>query len=159
MSFQLDVVYRDIKLENILLDANGHIVITDFGLSKVLKNGARARSFCGTIEYMVSLKSSTKNLHLIFHCSQAPEIVGQNHDGYDRSVDFWSIGVLTLELFTGLSPFSVADDGVEDSQELISEKILNAKPHIPSSVSLKGHFVKFSLIKIPIRSAPLQKTS
>lgn len=58
MIFQLQVIYRDIKLENILLDALGHIVITDFGLSKELRNGARATSFCGTIEYMVSRKLS-----------------------------------------------------------------------------------------------------
>lgn len=52
--FQLNVIYRDIKLENILLDSLGHVVITDFGLSKELTNGSRAYSFCGTIEYMVS---------------------------------------------------------------------------------------------------------
>jgi serine/threonine protein kinase len=46
------VIYRDIKLENILLDADGHIILTDFGLSKELKNGGRAESYCGTIEYM-----------------------------------------------------------------------------------------------------------
>lgn len=51
---KLGIIYRDIKLENILLDADGHIVITDFGLSKELIPGKveRAYSFCGTIEYM-----------------------------------------------------------------------------------------------------------
>lgn len=52
-NLQINIIYRDIKLENILLDSLGHIVITDFGLSKELKNGARAHSYCGTIEYMV----------------------------------------------------------------------------------------------------------
>lgn len=50
---KLNIIYRDIKLENILLDADGHIVITDFGLSKELtEESKRSFSFCGTIEYM-----------------------------------------------------------------------------------------------------------
>lgn len=49
----LCVIYRDIKLENILLDADGHIMITDYGLSKELpSHDGRSYSFCGTIEYM-----------------------------------------------------------------------------------------------------------
>lgn len=55
--FQLGIIYRDIKLENILVDESGHIVLTDFGLSKELPRDQgdidqRAYSFCGTIEYM-----------------------------------------------------------------------------------------------------------
>lgn len=48
----LNIIYRDVKLENILIDADGHIVLTDFGLSKELSGSSRTHSFCGTIEYM-----------------------------------------------------------------------------------------------------------
>uniref|UniRef100_G1SI78 non-specific serine/threonine protein kinase n=2 Tax=Oryctolagus cuniculus TaxID=9986 RepID=G1SI78_RABIT len=71
----LGIIYRDLKPENILLDEEGHIKITDFGLSKeAIDHDKRAYSFCGTIEYM------------------APEVV--NRRGHAQSADWWSFGVL-----------------------------------------------------------------
>lgn len=66
----LNIIYRDIKLENILLDADGHIVITDFGLSKELLPGVSDRtfSFCGTIEYMAPGKAG-------FYCKKLIKIL------------------------------------------------------------------------------------
>jgi len=67
---QLGIIYRDIKLENILLDSEGHIVLTDFGLSKEFlphETDLRTYSFCGTIEYM------------------APEVVRGGSTGHDFS--------------------------------------------------------------------------
>lgn len=120
---RLRVVYRDIKLENILIDAGGHIVITDFGLSKELKSTRdRAISFCGTIEYM------------------APEIV-RSRDGHTLSADWWSVGVLAYELLTGASPFTV--DGEHNTQHEISERILNIDP--PSTPELNGDIKDFVL--------------
>lgn len=109
------IIYRDIKLENILLDADGHIVITDFGLSKQLPVGTdRTRSFCGTIEYM------------------APEVVKNDASGHDMSVDWWSVGVLCYELLTGASPFTF--EGNENSQSEISQRILKTAPPLPASM-------------------------
>ncbi|XP_052272936.1 ribosomal protein S6 kinase alpha-5-like isoform X2 [Dreissena polymorpha] len=115
---KLGIIYRDIKLENILLDSSGHIVLTDFGLSKEFlptDHSHRAYSFCGTIEYM------------------APEVVEGGHSGHDFSVDWWSLGVLTYELLTGASPFTV--DGESNSQSEISRRVLKAKPPMPKSFS------------------------
>lgn len=113
--FQRKIIYRDIKLENILLDSQGHIVLTDFGLSKELIGGVRGLSFCGTIEYM------------------APEILSQKTSGHDLNVDWWSVGVLTIELLTGQSPFS--REGEESNQSVISARIQKEAPNIPATVS------------------------
>ncbi|KAK2567650.1 Ribosomal protein S6 kinase alpha-5 [Acropora cervicornis] len=115
---RLGIIYRDIKLENILLDSDGHVVITDFGLSKEFadpKSGERAYSFCGTIEYM------------------APEVVKGGSRGHDKAVDWWSLGVLMYELLTGASPFTV--DGERNSQSEISKRILYNSPPMPPDIS------------------------
>ncbi|OTB02502.1 hypothetical protein M426DRAFT_322594 [Hypoxylon sp. CI-4A] len=83
----LGVVYRDLKPENCLLDAQGHLLLTDFGLSKVAINeeDGSCKSILGTVEYM------------------APEVVqGQK---YGKAVDWWSFGALGYDLMTGNPPF------------------------------------------------------
>ncbi|XP_074028168.1 ribosomal protein S6 kinase alpha-5 isoform X2 [Leptinotarsa decemlineata] len=129
----LGIIYRDIKLENILVDESGHIVLTDFGLSKELpkENGEqRAYSFCGTIEYM------------------APEVVRGGTQGHDIAVDWWSVGVLTYELLTGASPFTV--EGERNHQQEISRRILRTTPPIPDSLGADvADFIKQLLVKDP----------
>uniref|UniRef100_A0A1Q3G0T1 non-specific serine/threonine protein kinase n=1 Tax=Culex tarsalis TaxID=7177 RepID=A0A1Q3G0T1_CULTA len=129
---KLGIIYRDIKLENILIDANGHIVLTDFGLSRELVfENERAHSFCGTIEYM------------------APEIVKSNQNGHDASVDWWSVGVLTFELLTGSSPFSSEEPA---TQTEISKKITNTEAVIPEHLSREAKdFIRKLLVKDPRR--------
>jgi serine/threonine protein kinase len=86
------IIYRDLKPENILLDREGHIKLTDFGLSKILNSinprpssGGRAYTICGTPEYL------------------APEIlIGK---GYNKTVDWWSLGAVMYEMLVGYSPF------------------------------------------------------
>ncbi|XDG09748.1 hypothetical protein ABKA04_009363 [Annulohypoxylon sp. FPYF3050] len=82
----LGVVYRDLKPENCLLDAQGHLLLTDFGLSKVsVEDEDGCKSILGTVEYM------------------APEVVqGQK---YGKAVDWWSFGALGYDLMTGNPPF------------------------------------------------------
>ncbi|XP_034274213.1 ribosomal protein S6 kinase alpha-5 isoform X3 [Pantherophis guttatus] len=129
---KLGIIYRDIKLENILLDSDGHVVLTDFGLSKEFVNdeNERAYSFCGTIEYM------------------APDIVRGGNTGHDKAVDWWSLGVLMYELLTGASPFTV--DGERNSQTDISRRILKSEPPYPQEMTaLAKDLIQCLLMKDP----------
>ena len=103
------VVYRDLKPENCLLDAEGHLLLTDFGLSKVAANGEECRSMTGTIEYM------------------APEVIQEQQ--YGTAVDWWSFGILGVDLLTGATPFSAHND------MKTREKILKSKLVLPYYLS------------------------
>lgn len=95
----LGIVYRDLKLENVMLAKDGHVKITDFGLCKEQINyGDATKTFCGTPEYL------------------APEVLEE--DVYHRSVDFWALGIAMFEMAAGYLPY------VSNSQDTLFAKIV-----------------------------------
>ncbi|GIL55372.1 hypothetical protein Vafri_10921 [Volvox africanus] len=98
-----NIVYRDLKPENVFIDGSGYVKLGDFGFAKVLENGNRTYTFCGTPGYV------------------APENVLAH--GYNYSVDWWGLGVLMYVLLTGRQPFSTpkTDDPMVVMRRIVDE--------------------------------------
>lgn len=105
-----NIIYRDLKLENLLLDKDGHIKIADFGLCKEdITYGRTTKTFCGTPEYL------------------APEVLEDNN--YGRAVDWWGVGVVMYEMMCGRLPFYNRD------HEVLFTLILMEEVKFPRTIS------------------------
>ena len=100
------IIYRDLKPENILLDLDGHIKLTDFGLSRICSgNNEKVYTICGTPYYI------------------APEIIKRK--GYNNAVDWWSLGCLMYEMLFGKPLFNFSNANIEIDDYKKPIKLLN----------------------------------
>ncbi|KAI4326679.1 hypothetical protein MLD38_031967 [Melastoma candidum] len=120
------IMHRDLKPENVLMDADGHVMLTDFGLAKEIDESSRSNSMCGTTEYM------------------APEILLSK--GHNKAADWWSTGILLYEMLNGQPPFS------HPNRQKLQQRIINEKVKLPPRLTSEAHsLLKGLLQKDPSR--------
>uniref|UniRef100_A0A8C5TSW8 Serine/threonine-protein kinase N2 n=1 Tax=Malurus cyaneus samueli TaxID=2593467 RepID=A0A8C5TSW8_9PASS len=116
------IVYRDLKLDNLLLDTEGFVKIADFGLCKEgMGFGDRTSTFCGTPEFL------------------APEVLTET--SYTRAVDWWGLGVLIYEMLVGESPFP------GDDEEEVFDSIVNDEVRYPRFLSTEAISIMRRLLR------------
>ncbi|OHT07173.1 AGC family protein kinase [Tritrichomonas foetus] len=120
----IGIIYRDLKPENILVGTDGHLKLTDFGLSKDISVVQSTHTFCGTVDFM------------------APEVIEKK--SYSFPVDWWGLGILTYEFFFGRSPF------YDDNRNRMFSKISLSEPTFPPDTKPEiSDFIKQLLHKNP----------
>jgi serum/glucocorticoid-regulated kinase 2 len=115
-----DIIYRDLKPENILMDENGYLKLTDFGMAQKLNKDEKAIAFCGTPEYL------------------APEVL--TGEGYDKTADWWSFGILIYEMLYGIPPFY--KENIEQMYSLIQKGDVKFTKKIEATDEVKDLIVK-----------------
>ncbi|KAK3531448.1 hypothetical protein QTP70_020526 [Hemibagrus guttatus] len=116
------IVYRDLKLDNLLLDMEGYVKIADFGLCKEgMGFRDRTSTFCGTPEFL------------------APEVLTET--SYTRAVDWWGLGVLIFEMLVGESPFP------GDDEEEVFDSIVNDEVRYPRFLSTESISIMRRLLR------------
>ncbi|KAF2862444.1 Pkinase-domain-containing protein [Piedraia hortae CBS 480.64] len=121
----MNIIYRDLKPENLLIDRHGHLKITDFGFAKEVPD--ITWTLCGTPDYL------------------APEVV--NSRGYNKSVDWWSLGILIFEMLAGFTPFWDPGSPIKIYENIVRGRV-KYPPYIhPDAQDLLSRLITADLTK------------
>ena len=121
-----NLIYRDLKPENVLVNTNGYLKLTDFGFIKTVAKWERTYTFCGTPEYI------------------APEII--KNQGYSHAVDWYSLGIFLYEMIYGRPPF-MSNDPYEIFKMIIDETLPLTKNFDKNAKSLINKLCKHDITK------------
>ncbi|EEP81463.1 cAMP-dependent protein kinase type 2 [Uncinocarpus reesii 1704] len=120
-----NIVYRDLKPENLLLDRHGHLKITDFGFAKEVRD--ITWTLCGTPDYL------------------APEVVSSK--GYNKSVDWWSLGILIFEMLCGFTPFWDSGSPMKIYENIVHGRVKYPPFLVPDARDLLSQLITPDLTK------------
>ena len=119
-----NIIYRDLKPENLLINEDGYLKLTDFGFAKVIDN--RTYTLCGTPEYL------------------APEILLQK--GHGKAVDWWCLGIIIYEMIVGVDPFA-DEDPMKVYHNILKEKVKYTACYPKNAKSITKHLLEKDLSK------------
>ncbi|ESO00477.1 hypothetical protein HELRODRAFT_157371 [Helobdella robusta] len=118
------IIYRDLKLDNVMIDSDGHVKLTDFGMCKEnITSNVNTTTYCGTPDFL------------------APEIILRKP--YGKSVDWWAFGVFIYEMLVGETPFGSSYDELQLSYNIVEQNISFPKSLSKEAINImKGLLVK-----------------